>query len=102
MTLKEQENITVLRVQPNATARMMFRSVAYPPPKFSWQKFSNDSWKLVENSTSILFNVSEDRLEFVLEIQNIQGADYGHYKLELVNSEGEFETNFNVTLPGNV
>lgn len=102
IAFEEQENITVLRVQPNSTARMKFRSVAYPPPEFSWQKYFNDSWISVANSTSVLVNVSEDRLEFILEIQNIQDSEYGQYKLSLENVEGNLETRFNVTLPGNV
>ncbi|KAM9324527.1 hemicentin-1 [Gastrophryne carolinensis] len=83
----EEQNVTVLMSE---NLILKCESNAIPPPVLTWFK----DWKPLANGHRII--ISENG--HILQIENAQTKDTGHYSCKAVNVAGKTEKNFNVNI----
>lgn len=72
-----------------------FTAVAYPDPRFTWEKLENSSWHNITND--IMFTISSLKLQSNLTVNNFTATAANAYRLIVENEIGSLIQNYTIS-----
>lgn len=69
-----------------------FEAVAYPEPKFTWEKLANSSWHKILNDN--IFSISSFGLQSNLTVNNFTTSTANSFRLTVYNGVGRLTQNY--------